>query len=68
MAISTIRAYRPNNNGEEPNVLEDETIIVGKVSLYSIGNDGVIVTDEDKAKWYVTYEDWWHYKYMAESF
>ena len=68
MAISTIRAYRPDTNGEEPDVLEDETIIVGKVRLHIIGNDGVIVTDENEAKWYVTYEDWWHYKYMAESF
>lgn len=68
MAISTIRAYLPDMNGEEPDVLEGETILVGKVRLHIIGNDGVIVIDEDEVEWYVTNEDWWHYNSMAESF
>ena len=68
MAISTIKAYLPDKNGEEPEVLEGETILVGKVRLHVIGNEGVIVTDENEVEWYVTYEDWWHYNHMAESF
>ena len=68
MAMSTVKAYLPDMNGEEPKVLEGERIIVGKVKLCSICNDGVIVLDEDEVEWYVTYEDWWHYNHMAESY
>ncbi len=66
--MSTVRAYLPDMNGEEPDTLEGEIILVGKVTLYEICNDGVIVLDEDEVEWYVTNEDWQHYQSMAESF
>jgi hypothetical protein len=68
MAMSTVRAYLPDINGEEPSILEGKIILVGKVTLYEICNDGVIVLDEFEQNWYVTNEDWWHYQSMAESF
>jgi hypothetical protein len=68
MAISTVRAYSLNDSGEEPEVLENEHILIGRVKIYSIENSGVIVLDEKETKWYVTYEDWWHYNHTADSF